>query len=240
MAENPLRDAYRYHRAYGQPAALAVRLARADVDMNKRRYPSSLSSPWNRPFAAYGEKHLRWIKDTSRAGLRFVGFADEIAGLRHNGWYTDECHDETYRGAVYQLPARHGESVYVYGYQDPINDGAALLSFDRTEDKDTAARWADHVAERAAEQEREQERDYQEASTARLTYDDMGEELARLRAKLFTLCRELRDERSLPPEICATLRKAIAEKWERRGELMSERAELAATYGAADGWRDQS
>jgi hypothetical protein len=234
MAENPLRDAYKYHRSYGQPASLALTLARADVDMGKRRYPSSRCSPWNPRFAAYGESHLRWIEDTRRAGLRFVGHADEIAGLRHQGWYTNEYQDETYRGAVYQLPARRGESVFVYGYDDPCNRGAALLSFDWTADKEDAARWADAIAERAAEQERE----YQEASSARCRFEDIGEELARLHGKLLALCRELRGERDLPAEICATLREAIAEKWEHRAELHRERAELAATYGAAPGWRD--
>lgn len=239
--DSKLRDAYRYHRhgkrsglAQAVAASRALELARKDVSDGMARYPSSLGNPWNPRFAAYGEKHLRWIENTERAGLRFVGFADEIVSLRHNGWYADEFQDEIYRGAVYQLPARRGESVYIYGYDDPNNEGAALLSFDWTADKEDAARWADSLAERAAGSDRE----CREAQHARMMYEDAGEELKSLRRRLMALCRELRDEANLPPEICATLREAIGSKWERRGELFAERARLLADYGRADGWRD--
>jgi hypothetical protein len=38
-----------------------------------------------------------------KAGLRFVGYADELASLNHKGWFThpDGFPDETLRGGVW-------------------------------------------------------------------------------------------------------------------------------------------
>lgn len=130
------------------------------------------------------DENLRWIENTDQAGLRFVGFADEIdRSIQHTGWYTDEdgC-AETLRGAVWQLPGRNGVPLFVAGYCDPHNHGAARICFDVIEgerpewvpprngwsgywsycdsatDHDgcrEAARQADGIAEIAAESERE-------------------------------------------------------------------------------------
>src|SRR5690554_4252161 len=76
----------------------------------------------------------RWCEDTAAAGLRFVGFADELVqfgAIDHKGWYTDpDGFGEVYRGAVWQLPARNGQCLYVAGFVDPCNEGAALIDFD--------------------------------------------------------------------------------------------------------------
>lgn len=241
MTYENLRDSYRFHR-YGKrsgirfavPATRALELARADVAADKRRYPSSLGNPWNRPFAAYGERHLRWIEDVDRAGLRFVGFADEIVGLTHRGWFADDYQDEVYRGAVYQLPARHGACVYAYGYDDPNNDRAALLSFDWTADKEQAARWADSLCERAAEQERE----YREVFHQRTRFDDAADEATSLRKRALALIRDIKagSWQGLPAareELCAKvqeLRAGMLELYARRARLLSE-------YGQHEGWQ---
>lgn len=232
-----LKDSYAYHRAYGQPAALALQLARADVSMGKRRYPSSLVSPWNPRFAAYGENHLRWIESTDRAGLRFVGFADDIVSLRHTGWFIDEYQDEKYRGAVYQLAARKGESVFVYGYDDPNNPGAALLSFDWTADKEDAARWADSIAERAAEQERE----YRAVYDARLAFDGAQIEAKKLRADALALIAEAKAKAPAladAPSIRAALCERVRAMRDRITDLYDERARLESDFGHVAGWRD--
>lgn len=104
---------------------------------------------------AHGYK-VRFVENVSR-GLRKIGFADEILKLRHQGWYADDDSGMmagTYRGIVYQLPARDGVPQYVYGYADPNNDDCALLSVETESDKKDAARYADQLAERFAEHER--------------------------------------------------------------------------------------
>src|SRR5690606_9843007 len=67
----------------------------------------------------------RWCEDTKDAGLRFVGFADELAprAIMHKGWYANlDGSGEVYRGAVWQLPARGGQCIYVAGFPDPNNE----------------------------------------------------------------------------------------------------------------------
>jgi len=76
----------------------------------------------------------RWIESTEKSGLRFVKYADEIIRLGHKGWYNrnDSGNADTYRGAVWQLPARKGCPVYVIGYCDTWSgtESAALIDFD--------------------------------------------------------------------------------------------------------------
>lgn len=132
--------AYDAFRMRGRPATDALRLARQyawaghPIAENPREYSASYQN-------APGDRGGRWIENPAAAGLRFVGFADEIAGqsINHRGWYTDEFGDGAVeRGAVYQLPARGGRPVYVEAirigetrrngdWQDQSGDGAALV-----------------------------------------------------------------------------------------------------------------
>lgn len=124
----------------------------------------------------------RWCEDTADAGLRFVGFADELAPryVMHKGWYTDPdgFSGEVYRGAVWQLPARNGECLYVAGFVDPNNEGAALIDFDtiRGEPDDIAteaAYRADDIARIHAEREREHQEKWQAAQRVRDLFEDI-------------------------------------------------------------------
>ncbi len=122
-----------------KPASQVLALVRAN-DVCVQKYPKS-KHVYNPSFVPDEEKkwhsrssHYRWVENTGFAGLRTVGFADEIArGIDHKGWFCDP-HDfgggEVYRGIVLQLPARNGFPQYVYGYADPCNDDAALIDFD--------------------------------------------------------------------------------------------------------------
>ena len=111
----------------------------------------SVCNPWIKENERFTKK--RWIEDTTGIGLRFVGYSDEIVSfINHKGWYTDPFQDETYRGAVWQLPARAGAEQYVHGYEDSINKGSALIDFTLTDDKKDAAIWADSMAQYEAEE----------------------------------------------------------------------------------------
>lgn len=132
-----------------------------------------------------GREHVRWVETPEAYGMRWVGYADEVASLRHQGWFTDdEYQDEVFRGVVfrgvvYRMATRKGTPRFVYGYADPNNKGAALLCFDYCDDKIDAARWADSFAERKAEEERayrakeREEMEREEAEEARL--DNLAE-----------------------------------------------------------------
>lgn len=183
------------------PACFVLEAIRGDGPRPNKYVPNvqswRLTSPYNPPFnGAY-----RWIEDTDRAGLRWAGWADEICrSIQHRGWFSDsEFQSEVYRGAVWRLPGRNGAAVYVTGYADPCNDGAALIEFDpiygeRLEseyDTDsellTAAYSADSIAERFAEDERR----YSELWHAARRVEDTRSEICELRRKHTALIRAI-------------------------------------------------
>jgi hypothetical protein len=217
---------------------LAKRLANRKEGKGYRNYRcGAYNPPTDQPL--YGENHVRWVEDTDRAGLRSVGYADEVyRGISHRGWFTNEFQDEVYRGIVFRLPARHGEGRFVYGYEDPNNPGAALLSFDPCDEEKDAARWADRFAERSAEEERE----YQEAWQARRRFDDLDDDVKTARELLINLCGEARAARrlSLPnfPKICGVIRGKVSDLLEEIKGSRQKRAELEAGYSRHAAWRD--
>jgi hypothetical protein len=178
-------------------------------------------------------KHVRWIESTERAGLRLVGFADEIAraegyprSIDHTGWFTDPYGDSdgSMRGIVFRLPARDGASVYVYGYADPHNDGAALLCFDNDADSPMeAARYADSFAERHAEEERE----YQVKEMAKERAAELRESAKGSRSEL----RQIREQLAACRKRCKNWRKSkrysalLGAVKHRMAELRAEVAE---------------
>jgi hypothetical protein len=230
---------YRYLRACGYAAHVAK--ARA-IDWiargNRPNSPDSLRA-W---IGAPNESGARWIARPDRAGLRFVGFADEIAGLRNRGWYCRaDDFGETYRGAVYQLPARKGRARYVPAYRegdtgrngrdwrDTSGDPAALLDFasicegdrldsswDTDSGKRDAARIADSIAERAAESSRE----YDESWQAGREFAELVESAQAARSQARELISQIRKARGDSafcarfPAIAAALRSAIRDALE--------------------------
>lgn len=151
--------------------------------------------------------HYRFVENTDAGGLRWVGWADEIApgrAIDHNGWFTDprgEFSDEILRGAVWQLPARNGRAQYVHGYVDPHNDGAALVCFDIDEGdrgvceygKEDAAITAAYCADRVAELTAESEREYRLKEDAAQRAEELRGEAAELRE---SLCAEIKEQRA--------------------------------------------
>ncbi len=137
------------------------------------------------PSWSIGRK-FRWIENYTY-GLRFVGYADEIYYyIRHRGWFTrdDGWDGEVLRGIVVQLPARHGREQYLAGYDDPNNDGCGCFEMDIYDDKDEAAKAADHTAESFADRER----DYNRAWDAvQLAEDTLGQSRQDVQDELTTI-----------------------------------------------------
>lgn len=233
MLNNPLTDSYRWWRQSRYPATKAITLAREDVARGKRRYPHSLGH--GPIFGAQNEDGEAWCEDTRAGGLRFVDYADQILGLRHTGWYTDDdCH-ETYRGAVWQWPARNGRGRYVAGYEDPNIKGAARLDIRHVgDDKADAARMADGTARIGAERERE----YREQSDAGFHYVSLGEEAkdirGRMAARIGAVKAEARRNPTLREMLCEDVRRAR----DRLAEIADKRRDLLDDYGRSDVFRD--
>lgn len=102
--------------------------------------------------------------------FRFVGFADEVCprSIRHTGWHADAaCKGwNLYRGVVFQIPARGGNTQYMIGMEwgesgarRSFDPGGGFVDFTRRaiyESKEDAALAADSLAERLAERDRQE------------------------------------------------------------------------------------
>lgn len=195
----------------------------------------------------YGFRNVRWVENVSR-GLRFVGFADEIArkegrrGIDHKGWFTMDDGDtgEVYRGVVFQLPSRNGLPYYVYGYDDPNNPDCALLCFDAPKmEKYEAACAADRFAEIYAEHERE----YRRAWDAGNQWRELGEEIADMRSEALRLGREARQLKAVPgevplPGLLRMAREKIKSLYREIQRARKKRAELVELFDGEDGFTE--
>jgi hypothetical protein len=263
---------YKYTRR-GNWARPALEFAKARLARGEKEYSNEW--PWQRGagnVTRQEKKHpgdnYAWIENTESAGLRFVGYCDDICqNIRHKGWYTDEdgLNGETLRGAVWQLPARHGIARYIAGYEDPCNEGAAFVDLDiiggeggysirwsghgepemadqtraNEDSKREAALRADSIAERNAERERE----YNAAWHAGSRWSDLGDEIAKERAFTLALLVESRPERhamraTATPHICEAIRATVRRAVDHIADMRKERAELFDNYGRHDGFAE--
>lgn len=164
--------AWRQMVPFARATATAALLATREGREVKQRATTSGDSGWN------GKTPIRiwWHRD--QIPFRWSGFADELANLRHTGWYLDD--DQmmgTLRGIVCQLPARSGQTRYLAGYHNTENGGYVLYCdciYDT--DKD-AAREADRVAERLAESKWKYNAAWQAGQMAAHTLDETLREL---------------------------------------------------------------
>lgn len=161
-------------------------------------------------------------------GWRDVGDADAIVSLRHTGWYSSAHECETYRGHVWQLPARGGVPQYVAGYvehesrnDDGRHGGYVVLScsggrLDLFDCKEDAARAADGLAESRAETDREYSERWHAASEADSDREDAREKLANARANAREVIAALREKPG--PKARGVLVLALADARERMRE----------------------
>lgn len=244
-------------------AALPVAL-RSHSDRRARLWYGSAGGAAGARFSHAGDV-LRWIENTEAAGLRFVGWADDVGGLRHTGWHCDDEGRETLRGGVWQMPGKAGAARLLYGYAEfegrgEMNPGSAALcvsdvvtvpmrgefgNLDETEGARDAARWADGLAESTADDRR----DYNAAYQAGREAAEADAAAIAARAELLPLLWELRAERkrerrpwegeAMRPAICAALRSRVDSLLETISE---KRAERESAWGnvwgdAAEAWR---
>ncbi|MDI1263880.1 MAG: hypothetical protein PS018_11545 [bacterium] len=174
---------------------------------------------------AIGRDKVFWC-ETPDAYLRRVGFADQFAGIRHNGWYLeDDYSDELARGVVFQLPARNGQTRFLSAVADPFNNGPAILSLEIFDDKDDAARNADELARIYAESER----DYRRAWNAGAEFVRLGELIADIRRATLILFKARHTNPPLGADnaILFQVNRALRDICSAR----KERAQLQNDYG---------
>jgi hypothetical protein len=107
-----------------------------------------------------------------------------------------------------------------------------------TDDKVTAAQWADAIAERMAEAER----DYQRAASAGFEFGELAEDIARRRREILDLLRERKAVAGpacgAAPTICAALRGRVAANVKAIRKARKRRAELADCFAGVPGFAD--
>lgn len=189
----------------------------------------------------HGTDSLCWIESTADAGLRFVGWADELAGLRHTGWHCDDEGRETLRGGVWQLPGHGGAARLIYGYAEfegrgEMNPGSAALcvsdvvtvpmrgefgNLDETDGARDAARWADGLAESTAEDRRDYDSAYQAGRKA-AELDGEALEL-RTRARALAGAAKALRRSGVGPVMESALCRTLADVLETISEKRAER-----------------
>jgi hypothetical protein len=144
---------------------LAKRLAEYRQTRGKRTCgPYDRSEPAPNPRGAYF-----YLESDFAPGLRWK-WCDEIRGahIGHEGWFCDDCQDQTIRGFVMRLP--HGRG-FIEGWSMGEHM-ASNLDYTIWDDEVDAARDADRMAERAAADGRQ----YQAREDERLRLEEGAEE----------------------------------------------------------------
>lgn len=228
-------------KRFPRTAADALEQARRDVKVGHIRYPlpttgRGVTRGWNRECNGG-----RWVEDLKAAGLRFVGYADELAALRHTGWYTEDggMSGESLRGVVLQLPGKGRRARYVAAYADPCNDGAYRVDVSRRAlfegeegaegaRYDAGARDAAMAADAFAEVNAERERDYNRAWQAGQEWATAGEEVKRARGELLAILAERRQVAGVTaPTLCEVIRDKVASLLSEIREARKQREKLA-------------
>lgn len=209
----------RHVARYSAETALGMALG---AKYESRRHWKQYYGPKGGAGAAFdvGGESLRWIESTADAGLRFVGYADKLARLRHTGWHMEsDGGGDVIRGAVWQVAGKGGQARLVYGYVmtdwkgEETNPGAgavclspvAVNGADLSDESADVARQADRLAEIQAEKEREY-RDFYDSGRRAAELDSEQRDGRKEAAELATEIRRARKVESPAPVVCAALR----------------------------------
>jgi len=153
------------------------------------------------------------VESLALSGLRDLGASDGIVRIGHTGWFTDrEFPDATYRGNVWQLPARKGQPLFLAGCLGTDDEGYTTLDASRGKlrlfDNATDAAWAgDELARINAERACDYEdmwRAEQDAEDALTAARDAFKEAR-------DAWREQQSIGALGKRLCADLRKRLTD-----------------------------
>lgn len=245
-----IRPLYNRARLSGMTAARALAAARAyiagpladynakmaafNAEPDKRRYapcgsanrpkmPEFHANAYNPASGPHYTGDGRMVcDDRTLSGLRDCGAVDELFPrlFDHKGWYADNFYDETWRGRVWQLPARNGECLYLAGYTRP-NAADAVVGLHVFREDNPGDRWntytnardaairADEMAERDAEESREYSERWSKASHHNDDRTEARESLAAARHEARETIAAWRLQQKTGPlvdSVCAMLR----------------------------------
>jgi len=172
---------------------------------HRLQYWSPPSNARNKAGAIYTDNRDQYGKD--------LGFADDLARLRHTGWYADGFCSETLRGSVTRI---RGARFTLYvpvtgctGWDGTIHylaDAERVPRGSNEAEHQQAIRDAAATADRCAELEAEQAREDDIKFHAEQAIEEERENTAEARATFGALAVELRQTPTLPPALCLAIR----------------------------------
>lgn len=158
---------------------------------------------WGGAAFEVGSDTCKWCENLT-GYFRNVTDAHDLIRLGHTGWYVDIRNDETTKGQVLQLPARHGKTLFMAACTDPCNANTGIVELCLYDDKDTAARGADQLAERYGEDCREDDL----KSHAEAHIEELKQEITDTRTHIKELVAGLRESK-LAKVVCDEMRSTI-------------------------------
>jgi len=224
-------------------------MARKSMAKRIKQARGNVGEPFN-----VGSSVCRWVEDPEAIGLVRLGYCDEVShdaghygAIRHRGWFLDpDDQDEVARGVVFRLAGRAAHRRLFAGFANTTRwkpergeEDAAVVCFEPIEFDDElgASYAADCLAERAAEAER----NYREASSARLRYEELAEEVTDKRRICLGLLRDIKRARATLCDhqaICAALRERVDQYLDLFRKLRAKRAKLRDEYSKHEGWEN--
>lgn len=206
-----------------------------------------------------GGTPLRWLENTAAAGLRFIGWSDEISrrygsrSVDHKGWYNREGEEETLRGGVWQLPGKGRRARYVSGYAEfegrgEMNPGSAALALWTLEIGEpgdgpdesamlSAAIYADNIARIAADRQREEDSAYQAGRRAAESIQE-AESARPLALALMASLRSLERDAGRPADVVRDSARATLQR--AREALETAREERRDAWSNCPAWHESA
>lgn len=254
---------YAYNRRVRHMGA-TVALSRA-IEQDSCRYPGRTYSQWYGETGGAGPRFesngtpLRWVENTAAAGLRFIGWSDEISrrygsrSVDHTGWYNREGEEETLRGGVWQLPGKGRRARYVSGYAEfegrgEMNPGSAALALWTLEIGEpgdgpdesamlSAAIYADNIARIAADRQREEDSAYQAGRRAAESIQE-AESARPLALALMASLRSLERDAGRPADVVRDSARATLQR--AREALETAREERRDAWSNCPAWHESA
>ena len=207
-----------------------------------------------------GGTPLRWLENTAAAGLRFIGWSDEISrrygsrSIDHTGWYCrDDCQESTLRGGVWQLTGKGRRARYVSGYieqegRGEMNPGSAALALWTLEIGEpgdgpdesamlSAAIYADNIARIAADREREEDSAYQAGRRAAESIQE-AESARPLALAVMASLRSLERDAGRPADVVRDSARATLQR--AREALETAREERRDAWSNCPAWHESA
>lgn len=155
------------------------------------------------------------------------------------GWYADNFQDSLIIGGVAKMRSSKG-TYYIPvthctgwdGTTHYVSDMELVPKGSSEDDHETVIKEASRSANHYAEKEAEEAREEDAKQSAEMFIEESRQEIHEINQAVLPLINEIKGQ-TLSPNICAALRKTLADYLNQRGKAFARMAELEADYWKA-------